>query len=254
MKLFKNALFIEGMRLYFSDSRIIRTYLGYTVLLTLSVVIWWPKRSFFDFLELRSVPSTFNLTVASVYLLLVYVGSRFGLNAYGRGRTHSLTSWLNLTPLGPTAIIAGKSGLAFVHTCFFLSLAAPFLVLAASPSGVTLETAGLTLAALLLFAFTYRLIGLFLLTFLEGRALASAILYWAVILVVGLLSLYIFPRANPVLALLSLSARDTTVFAEAGMFGRDLPHASHAFRLHIILSLTALAAAWFYLAVRKRLN
>ena len=242
MRLFKNALFIEGITLYFSDNRIVRTYIIYALLLTLSVAVWWPKRSFFDFLELRSVPSTYNLTVASAFLLLVYAGGRFGLNAYGRGKAHSLTSWLNMTPLGPTAIVAGKSGLALVQTCFFLILASPFLVLAAAPAGVSLEIVGLSLIILLLFALTYRLIGLLLLTFLEERALAPAIFYWAVILVVGLLSLYIFPGVNPVLALVSLSTPDLAVYAKVRMFGRDLPFAARACRFHIILSLAALTA------------
>ena len=44
MRLFKNALFIEGITLYFSDNRIVRTYIIYALLLTLSVAVWWPKR------------------------------------------------------------------------------------------------------------------------------------------------------------------------------------------------------------------
>lgn len=246
----KNPLLVEGWQLYFSEVKILKIYQIFLVALGFALLLFWPKRVLVDFLSFSTPPSTYHLMVVASFILCGYLSIRFGLQAYGRYQLHSLSSWLELTPLGPWTIVTGKAALSLVHSLFLCLLTVPFLYAAASPSGV--PPSGVLRSVLVLFVCmaSYRIIGLFLLTLIEDRTFLSSLIMWAIILTIGLLGLYLFPRANPVLGMLQAATLDMGGIPAAGNLSLD---AAATLKLHGILSVIAVTASLAWLYVKKML-
>jgi hypothetical protein len=249
MRFYSNPLLVEGWKLYFSDQRILRVYRVYLALLGLSLLLCWPKQGMGNFLLAQTPPYTYQLMIVSTFVVCTFLSGRFGLQHYGRYQMHSLSSWLKFTPLHPVRIIGGKVTLALMHSIFLTMLALPFLIVAASPSGVPIEGALTSTLILLICATSYRIIGLFFLAAMEDRPLAAGIVLWAIILTLNLLSLYLFPRANAVLAMIRIATQDMRSLPS---MKRAVPDAVGSLTAHVILSLAALVASTLWLIIAKR--
>ena len=239
---------MEGWQLYFTEDKILKIYQSLLIALGFALILFWPKRSLKDFLSFATPPTTYHLMAVSAYICCSYLSIRFGLQAYGRYKLYSFDDWLKLTPLKPWTIVIGKIILSLVHSAFVCLLTVPFLIVAASPSGVPLS--GVLRSALVLFGCvaSYRMVGLFLLASLQDRNFLSGVIMWATILTIGLLGLYLFPRGNPVLGMLQVATLEMEMLAF--LEGSSLD-AAVTLKLHGILASAAVAASFAWLGIRK---
>jgi hypothetical protein len=174
------------------------------------------------------------------------------LHSYSGHRFKSITCWLSSTALPARSIAIQKFGLLVVHSLFLTLLTLPFLVVAASPSGVPMTSVFLSLLVVYTCTLAYRLIALFLLMVFEKRMRIAAWILWTLIFIVCLTSLYLFPKASPALNLLGLAGAGPEWQQSFQAFGITIPYAVLTLPLHVTLGLFGAGASVFWLAVKRR--
>jgi hypothetical protein len=253
MKAARNPFLDEGTRIYFSQPSILRTYLVLVGLAGLALLVWWPRESLVTALRRGDAPDSFAAAAIGLYVALMYLGARYGSEAYAPDTVRRLQEYVTLTPVPLRSIVLGKVGFAFLHTVFLLALGAPLLLASLAVSG--LEPGALLEAILVIGAATLavRLYGLILLVLLDAHTgLRDAALLVGILAFFGL-SIGLYPAANPVIALVSVSTSGLSP-------GGTLPPPFSAmpyFWFSVLLDLLAAclltgAAAWRLAAMRGR--
>ncbi len=226
MKITGIPLVSEGVRVYFSQRIILRTYLLIPATLTVALVAAWPVGSPQAILRGGSPTDPFTV-VAFVFLLFaLYLCGRYGSEEYAPDALGNLREYVTLTPASASALVAGKAAFGALHTAFLLALGAPFLLAALSVSGTPARALGATLALLASTGFAARMFGLLLLALFGQRKLLRTAAFAGGIAGYLVTTFLAVPVINPAAALLALGAGNTGA----------LPHAG-------FLSLSALAAA-----------
>lgn len=176
--------------------------LNYAAILSLALFITWPKEGF---LSLRDLPFTYNAMGGTATIILAYLNFTQGARHLMAGREASLRDWLAFTPLPVGTLLRGYLAAGCVEMLFFWGLSWPLMLLAGGVSGesfVHLATGMLVLLACLL---AYRIIGVTLLIWFERDDFVLYILVRVVYLWFILVSGFVWPHANPVLAFIDTS-------------------------------------------------
>ncbi len=202
----RNPLVVEAARVYFRSWRLLLTYQLYVALLAVILVFSWPKDHYFYFVQFDKTPATYSVVVVSLLLILAVMSTHFGGDGIGRREIHPLDDWLRYTGVSVVGILQGKLFFAAIHTLLLALLAVPCLVVAASPSGIPMKAIPLSMLVISVCSLTYRAIALLVTVVLEGYPFAVFLVRWSAsgFLLFGTLT--VFPRANPLQALLRLTA------------------------------------------------
>lgn len=207
MKIARNPFLDEGARTFFSQAAILRTYLVVVGLAGLAFLVWWPRESLVAALRAGGSPDTFAATAIGLYIALAYFGARYGSEVYAPDTVRRIQDYVTLTPVPVRSIALGKVGFAFLHTLFLLALGTPLLLASMAVSG--LGARALLEALLVIGAATLavRVYGFLLVVLLDAhRALRDAALVVGIAAFFGL-SIGLYPAANPIIALVSVSTR-----------------------------------------------
>ena len=223
--------------------------LNFVAVLSLALFITWPKEGF---LSLRDLPFTYNAMGGTATIILAYLNFTQGARHLMSGREATLRDWLAFTPLPVGTLLRGYLAASSVELLFFWGLSWPLMLLAAGVSGestVHLATGMLVLLACLA---AYRMIGVTLLIWFERDDFILYILVRVVYLWFILVSGFVWPHANPVLAFIDTSIwprRLSTV--STGVSGTEftVPGWVATVALHLILGglffiIAALRARW----------
>ena len=223
--------------------------LNYAAVLSLALFITWPKEGF---LSLRDLPFTYNAMGGTATIILAYLNLTQGARHLMGGREATLRDWLAFTPLPVGTLLRGYLAAGGVEMLFFWGLSWPLMVLAAGVSGessVHLATGMLVLLACLT---AYRIIGVTLLIWFERDDFVLYILVRVVYLWFILVSGFVWPHANPVLAFIDTSIwprRLSTVSLGSAGAEFTVPGWAATVALHLILGglfsiIAALRARW----------
>jgi hypothetical protein len=207
----------EGIKVYFSQALILRTYLLIPAALAVALIATWPQGPVESVLRAGAPMDPFTVVAVAFLLFLVYLGGRYGSEEYSPDSLGNLREYVTLTPASVGSLVAGKAAFAVLHTALLLALGAPFLLASLSVSGAPAGALGAGLATLASAGLAARMFGLFLLALLGQRKLlrsASFIGVFAAYLVVTFLA---FPLASPVSALLALRAGDAAAVPHADL-------------------------------------
>jgi hypothetical protein len=252
MKGARNPFLDEGTRIYFAQVSILRTYLVLVGLAGLALLVWWPRESLVAALRRGGAPDSFAAAAIGLYVALMYLGARYGSEAYTPDTIRRLQEYVKLTPVPLRSIVLGKVGFAVLHTVFLLALGAPLLLASLAVSG--LEPVAVLEALLVIGAATLavRMYGLILLVLLDARAgFRDAMLLVGTVAFFGL-SIGLYPAANPVIALVSVSTRGLSL-AGAPVPFPGMPYFWFSVLLDLLAAfLMAGAAAWRLAAMRRR--
>jgi hypothetical protein len=253
MKATRNPFLDEGTRIYFSQPSILRTYLLLVGLAGLALLVWWPRESLAAALRRGGSPDSFAAAAIGMYVALMYLGARYGSEAYAPDTVRRLQEYVSLTPVTVRSIVRGKIGFAFLHTAFLLALGTPLLLAALGVSG--LEPKAVLEALLVLGAATLavRMYGLVLLVFLGARkGLRDAILLVGTIGFFGV-SVGLYPPSNPVIALVSVSTRGLSSRGALPHLFSGLPYYWFSVLVDLLAALLmAGVTAWRLAAMRRR--
>jgi hypothetical protein len=251
MRMARNPFLDEGVRTYFVQEAILRSYLALVGVIGLALLLWWPRASLEVVVRTGVFPGTFTTVCIGLYICLTYLGARYGSEGFFPDARVKVREYAFLRQVSLASIAAGKTLFALVHTLFLLALGAPFLLASLAVSGGALA---LMLPALLVIGaatFAVRMYGLLTLVLLERQLGRDLCLAAGVILFLVVSSLVV-PAVNPIAALLSILPRDEAAGASIILFV-SIPF----FSLSVIMSLAAgllLAGAVFAIlgGIRRR--
>ena len=151
-------------------------------------------------------------------------------------------------------IAIGKSGVFLIHSLFLSALVLPFLVVAASPSGVSPTAVFSSLLVVFTCTLSYCIVAFSLLLVFKKRPSLAGWLSWTIVFFLCFASLYLFPEASPALNLLSLAGASPEKHQSFQAFGITVPYRVGTLHLHIIIGLASIGAAVLGLAIRRRLH
>jgi hypothetical protein len=224
----------EGVRNYFAERAILRSYLALVGVVGVALLLWWPRISLDAVARTGSFPGTFSSVCIGLYLCLTYLGARYGSEGFSPEAQVKLREYALLTPVPLVSIVAGKALFALLHTLFLLALGAPFLLASLAVSGGGLS---LILPALLVIGaatFAVRMYGLLTLVLLERQVARDVSLALGIILFLVVSALTV-PATNPIAALLSILPRDEAAAAPISFPFGSIPF----FLICVIMNLLA---------------
>ena len=176
--------------------------LNYAAILSLALFITWPKEGF---LSLRDLPFTYNAMGGTATIILAYLNFTQGARHLMAGREASLRDWLAFTPLPVGTLLRGYLAAGCVEMLFFWGLSWPLMLLAGGVSGESFVHLATGMLVLLACLSAYRIIGVTLLIWFERDDFVLYILVRVVYLWFILVSGFVWPHANPVLAFIDTS-------------------------------------------------
>jgi hypothetical protein len=230
MRIPGGALMDEGVRTYFTQPAILRTYLLVPCAVALALLLVWPRAPLTALL--RAGPSPNPFVVASVTLLLfaLYLSTRYGSEDYSPGTLVQLRDYVAFTPVSLVEVVLGKAAFALGHTLFVVLLGAPLLFVAMAIGGMTEAQLLLVLAVSGAACVAARMFGLLVLTLVRTGPLLRDVILLPVIALSLVLTLLFLPPANPIGAVVSVA-----VGSSQGVGRMSLPLTS------IVISLGAAA-------------
>lgn len=209
MKIKGNPFVDEGIRAYFAQGSILRTYLLVPGALGLILLAVWPRGSFESALRATPLADTFTVVAAGFLGFLLYLSTRYGSEDFSPDSLVQLREYVTLTPVSLFSVVAGKAGFAVMHTLFLLTLGAPFLLASLAVAGVSLTQAFWALAVIGAAGLAARMYGLLVLTIVGERALTRDLILIPTIVLYLIVTLLFLPAVNPFSAVMSLSLRNT---------------------------------------------
>lgn len=234
MRIARNPFMDEGVRTYFLQPSILRSYLALVGVVGLSLLLWWPRISLDAVMRAGVFPGTFTAVAVGLYFCLTYLGARYGSEGFSPEAQVHLREYAILTPVSLASIVAGKAVFALLHTLFLLALGAPFLLASLAVSGGGLSLILPTLLVIGAAVFAVRMYGLLTLVLLERQVARDVTLALGIILFLVVSALAV-PAANPIVAILSILSRDGTAVAPISLPFGSIPF----FLLSVIMSLLA---------------
>ena len=223
--------------------------LNYAAVLSLALFITWPKEGF---LSLRDLPFTYNAMGATATIILAYLNFTQGARHLMAGKEAALRDWLAFTPLPVGRLLRGYLAASGIEMLFFWGLSWPLMVLAAGVSGESFIHLATGMLVLLTCLAAYRVVGVTLLIWFERDDFVLYILVRVVYLWFILVSGFVWPHANPVLAFIDTSIwprrLSTASFvlsgAEFALPGWTVTVALHLILGGLFLIIAALRARW----------
>jgi len=94
-----NPFVVEGMRLYFSERRILRSYLFVAGALGLVLAAMWPRGTIEAALREGAASDTFTVVAACLLLFLLILGARYGVEDFAPEAAARLREYVTLTPV-----------------------------------------------------------------------------------------------------------------------------------------------------------
>ena len=193
-----NLLFEEQIRIHFEDRKILRMYRFYLIILSLSVLVTWPSNSISYYLQFNSRPFTLPFTFMLMFILAFILAMA---PEYDRGRgRNSLADWILYTPIHTFAAYSGRFLFFVAHSLFLLILPAPLLFASATASGLKVPNLFAAISVVMVFCVFFKALVSALQLVLYKRVFLRAVIVIASFIFAVLLSIKIYPPANPFLA------------------------------------------------------
>ncbi len=205
MRVQGGLFFEEGVRSYFSNRRILRTYILLPACLALILLLMWPRASFESALRAGLVTDAFAVVAEIFLLLLLYLGGRYGSEGFSGEAPPPLREYATLTRAALPAVVARRVVVAAVHTVFLLLLGSPFLLASLSVSGVPFRRFLETLAVIGAAGLAARACGLLAVALLGARPFVrDVVLFPGMLLIMGV-TFFTAPSVNPFHAVVAVS-------------------------------------------------
>jgi len=234
VRIARNPFLDEGVRTYFVQEAILRSYFALVGVIGLALLLWWPRASLDAVVRSGIFPATFTTVCIGLYVCLTYLGARYGSEGFSPEARGKVREYALLTQVSLASIVAGRTLFALLHTLFLLALGTPFLLASLAVSG---GGPALMLPALLVIGaatFAVRMYGLLTLVLLERQVGRDLCLAAGIILFLVTSSLVV-PAVNPITALLSILPGDKAAEAPISLPFGSIPF----FLLSVIMSLAA---------------
>jgi hypothetical protein len=192
-----NPFVVEGMRLYFSERRILRSCLFAAGALGLVLAAMWPRSTIEASLRGGAASDTFTVVAVFFLLFLVFLSARFGAEDFSPETAARLREYVTLTPVSLFSVIGGRLVFSTLHTVVLLLLGAPFLAAAMAVGGAGFHQALPALATIAAAGIAARMSGLLALALVSRRQQLRDLLLFGVFTAVLVVTWFFAPWANP---------------------------------------------------------
>ena len=199
-----NPFVVEGMRLCFSERRILRSYLFAAGGLGLALAATWPRGTFEAALREGAASDTFTVVAGCLVLFLLILGARYGAEDFTPEAAARLREYVTLTPVSLLSVIGGRMVFAALHTVILLLLGAPFLAAAMAVGGAGFAPALSALAVAGAASLGARMSGLLALALVSRRQQLRGLLLYSALTAIMAATFFLAPWANPFAATASL--------------------------------------------------
>lgn len=240
-----NPFVKEGLKVYFSQTTILRSYVVQLAVLAGVLFFWWPRGPVAGSLFPNAAPRTFTAVAMGWLAVLAWLSARYGAEDYSSGSFIPLMEYVTLTPVRIATVVAGKIAFAVLHTVFLLALGFPFVLASLGVSSIPPMIAARAFFVVGAAAAACRMAGSFLLVALGRRALMRDLVMLVAAVAAISASMAMFPAANPVSAILSLGG-SADYPAAVRLFGATLPF----YMISVIMSFFAAIACAAAMSVR----
>ncbi|MFP4376531.1 MAG: hypothetical protein ACLFP4_05765 [Spirochaetales bacterium] len=193
-----NPVLEESAAVYLRRREYLLLHSLYLIVSAVFVLMVWPARSYMYFFRTETVPAAFLATTVFHVLALAGVNMYIGMDRLANTEIIRYSEWLERTSLPVRALAAGKLAAGLLHSLFLTLLAAPFLVVAAGPSGVTITTVTSLLPLLFLTGFACRVAGQVVSHLGEESYFVRTIAGWFFMVLLFLLSIQVYQPINPI--------------------------------------------------------
>jgi hypothetical protein len=229
----RNPIFQGGLN-EFARNTVRWTHgMNYLILLSIVLFITWPKE---EFLSLRDLPFAYNALGGAVLIILAYINCSQGARKLVGAGYVSLREWVALVPVAPQVFLRGYMVIGLVESLFFWALSLPLLTAAASVSGESLAHLGAGVLLILVCTGSYRMVAMALLLWLERDEFVLYLLVRVVYICCILVSGFLFPLGNPVLAFVQVSIwHNPQRLQDIVCFGTSVPTWIVTVGLHLLL-------------------
>jgi hypothetical protein len=212
---------LESMRLYFSERRILRSYLFAAGALGIVLLAMWPRSTIEASLRQVAASDTFTVVAVCLLLILLLLGARYGAEDFSPEAAVRLREYVTLTPVSLFSVIGGRLTFSALHTATLLLLGTPFLAASMAVGGAGLSEALPALAVIGTASLAARMCGLLALALVGPRQQLRNLLLFPGLAVVLIVTWLVVPWANPVHAL-SFLLRDPPGLSWAWCAAADL--------------------------------
>jgi hypothetical protein len=227
-----NPIFQGGLATFAHHNTHLSHGLNYLIILSTVLFITWPKD---NFLSLRDLPFTYNAFGGSALIILSYLSFHYGSQKAVTSKHLTLHDWLALAPLKAAVFLRGYVSIAILDLMLFWAIILPLLILAAGVAGEPLPHLSAGLAVILVCTSTYRIIGIAMLICLERDEFLLYMLVRICYIFFILVSGFVIPALNPVLAFVSTSIWPQSM-ATWQFYGLHLRGWEAAIILHLLLA------------------
>jgi hypothetical protein len=242
-------LFEEGTALYARNRELNRVPMLVTGILAFLTFILWPDNAFIAYFSYRDAPTVLRVVLTLAAPGLVIANGLLGSDAIAREEFIAIEEWLWRSGLPRFTVAWGKSAVSAIHTLLLVLLAAPVIVLAAVPLGVSYGELLYDLAILASSSLIARFGGLLALALFHRRVWLVSLFTWMFLMCLLFITLLIEPLLNPFVALLAEAGEDAGWYA--GAFAPR--HARMALLYQLLTALLlCIAACCAILSVRDR--
>lgn len=199
-----NPIFRGGLEEFSRHSLRWSHAVNYLIVLSIVLFITWPKE---HFLSLRDLPFTYNALGGAMLIILSYLSFSYGARKTLGASYLSFRDWLTLAPMKAGTFLRGYVAIGLLELLFFWGLSLPLLIAAAGVAGESWRHVGAGMLIILVCTGAYRIIGITLLTLLERDEFLLYILVRMLYAFFILVSGFVLPVGNPVLAFTDASIR-----------------------------------------------
>lgn len=172
------------------------TYLGYLGIQALVVFLAWPKSDLYHMLATGSAPQPLLAVVITLGATLAYYSLRAGAEEFVLPGQHSLGEWALTTRLGLGRILRGYLAGHCLQTLHAVVLSSPLLLAAFSVSGGTWSGLAWSLAAILVQAAFYRLVGALVYLTIGDKRVLTLLCLRALVLLGYAVTVFALPLAS----------------------------------------------------------
>jgi len=196
------------------------TYLGYLAAQALALIAWWPWGEIHRLLDTRAEPKTLVAVVIALGVTVSLYAIRAGGQEILLPGQRSLMEWVAATSLTVARILAGYLGAHLLQTLHLLMLSSPLLMAGFAVAGGTWASFAWCIAAVLVMATCYRLVGAIIFLLVEQDSPLIFVALRGVLIGSYAIAPFVCPAASqPMLSYYLLSEDASTHLALAGLQG-----------------------------------
>jgi hypothetical protein len=209
-------------------------------ILSFVALMAWPTDGGATVTAFAREPAAANIVLFATVLAVLFLNLNLAVENTRPEDSLPFEDWIRHSSLTSLRIVVGKTTAILLHTVFLVTLPLPIALVAGSVSGSATTEILRAFVLLAVMCATYRLYGLFLLSFVNLGRFTMNFLLWTPVLLLFLVTPNLAPRINPIVGLLASQGRSlgSTISAGGGALWTD------SLYFHVALAVAFVALCW----------